>query len=209
MSNKMVGCKTCGAEIAENAKSCPSCGAKNKKPIFKKWWFWTIIVVILLIAIGSGGSDEPQKIGDVGSPSPSPTQTVSAQKEFGIGEIVDLSDIVVTLVDVSENTGSQFLSPTDGNTFVVCEFEIANNSSKDITVSSLLCFDAYVDDYATSLSLSATISVDKPQLDGTIAAGKKMRGVVGYEVPSDWSEVEIRFTPDFWSGKDITFIASK
>lgn len=42
-----------------------------------------------------------------------------------------------------------------------------------------------------------------------IAAGKKMTGIVGYEVPKDWKEIEIRFTPDFWSGNEITFIADK
>ena len=48
----------------------------------------------------------------------------------------------------------------------------------------------------------------KNQLDGTVAAGKKFSGVVGYEVPTDWQELEINFTPDVWSGKDITFIAT-
>ena len=30
--SKMIKCKTCGADIASSAKSCPGCGAKNKKP---------------------------------------------------------------------------------------------------------------------------------------------------------------------------------
>ena len=37
--SKMKKCDTCGAEIAENAKRCPACGAKNKKPIYKRVWF--------------------------------------------------------------------------------------------------------------------------------------------------------------------------
>jgi len=53
---KMIKCKTCGIEIAKSAKSCPSCGAKNKKPIYLRWWFITIVVFFLLGAIGSGGS---------------------------------------------------------------------------------------------------------------------------------------------------------
>lgn len=48
--NKMTKCKSCGADIASSAKHCPSCGAKNKKPIYKRVWFW-ILVVVLLIAI--------------------------------------------------------------------------------------------------------------------------------------------------------------
>lgn len=59
------------------------------------------------------------------------------------------------------------------------------------------------------MSLSAIIGAEKNQLDGTVAAGKKMNGVIGYEAPADWKEIEIRFTPDFWSGKDITFVHSK
>lgn len=51
-NNKMTTCKTCGKEMAKNAKVCPNCGAKNKKPIP---WFIAIIVVIVIIAIASGG----------------------------------------------------------------------------------------------------------------------------------------------------------
>lgn len=50
MKNKIIKCKSCGADIASSAKHCPSCGAKNKKPIYKRVWFW-ILMVILLIAI--------------------------------------------------------------------------------------------------------------------------------------------------------------
>lgn len=56
MKKKPTTCKACGEEIAKSAKSCPKCGAKNKKPIFKKWWFW-LIVVIIIGSIGNGGSD--------------------------------------------------------------------------------------------------------------------------------------------------------
>lgn len=30
MKTKLTKCKTCGADIAKDAKTCPSCGAKNK-----------------------------------------------------------------------------------------------------------------------------------------------------------------------------------
>lgn len=51
-NNKMTTCKTCGKEMAKNAKVCPNCGAKNKKPIFSRPWF-IAVVVIILIAIGA------------------------------------------------------------------------------------------------------------------------------------------------------------
>ena len=130
------------------------------------------------------------------------------KKTFGVGESAELKDIVVTLVSVEESSGSQFNQPTDGNVFVICEFEIENNSSSEIAVSSLLSFAAYCDDYSLNFSLTALLEKgNRNQLDGQIAAGKKMNGIIGYEVPIGWNELEIRFTPSFWSGNEIIFTA--
>ena len=48
---KLVTCNTCKAEIASNAKACPHCGSKRKKPIFLRAWF--ILLLIVGIAVGS------------------------------------------------------------------------------------------------------------------------------------------------------------
>ncbi len=53
--NKLILCKSCDAEIAASAKTCPHCGAKNKKPFYKKAWFWVLVVFLL---IGMAGGDE-------------------------------------------------------------------------------------------------------------------------------------------------------
>ena len=46
---KIRMCKNCNTPIAKNAKFCPSCGAKNKKPFYTKRWF---ILVLILAMIG-------------------------------------------------------------------------------------------------------------------------------------------------------------
>jgi hypothetical protein len=196
---KLMVCKTCGAQIATTAKACPSCGAKNKKPVYKKWWFWTIIAILLIIIFSPKGNDRGNPASTSGMPTP--------QKDtFGVGEATTLNDIVVILKGVDENAGKDYNKPEDGKVFVLCAFEIENNSSKDISISSLMSFDAYVDDYSTNMSLSAQMTSDLGQLDGSVASGKKMSGAIGYEVPADWKVIEISFTPDFWRGKDIKFI---
>lgn len=55
-NNKLTTCKVCGAEMSKNAKTCPSCGAKNKKPFFKKWWFWLLAIIIIIGAAGGNGN---------------------------------------------------------------------------------------------------------------------------------------------------------
>lgn len=55
---KMIQCKTCSKEIASNAKSCPGCGAKNKKPVYKRPWFIIIAFFVIVGAIGGSGGDD-------------------------------------------------------------------------------------------------------------------------------------------------------
>lgn len=209
--NKMKQCKACGKLIAKSAKVCPKCGEKQKKkhPILGAF---LIILGVLIIAAAIGGNSEkgPKKVGDLSSSQSDPVKDQDPESStFGVGEKVELNDIIVTLNSVTESTGKQFLEPSEGNVYLLCEFTIENNSKKELNISSILCFDGYVDDYSTSFSITAQSASDKGQLDGTIAVGKKMNGAIGYEVLTDWHEIEIHFTPDFWTGKDIIFLYKK
>lgn len=49
----MVNCKECGKEISAKAPACPNCGAKNKKPIFKRFWFWLIVIFAIFAFLGN------------------------------------------------------------------------------------------------------------------------------------------------------------
>ena len=52
----MTLCDVCGAVIAKSAKSCPHCGATNKKPIYKRVWFWALILLAVIL-FSPGDSD--------------------------------------------------------------------------------------------------------------------------------------------------------
>lgn len=219
MKNQISFCKDCGAQLDGSTKVCPQCGAKNaslKQPIYKKWWFWVILAVIVFAAIGAGnsgpkkvGQNQPSGSGGISQPSASgdPAPAVRESK-FYVGEQLELNSIVVSMDSVTESSGSAYNKPGDGNVFVLCSFTIENNSASEINVSSLLCFDGYCDGYACNYSLSAQLESSDQQLDGAVAAGKKMKGSIGFEVPAGWQELEIRFTPDFWAQQDIIFVAN-
>lgn len=221
-------CKHCGKEISETAKFCDGCGKPTaeeavkpavveiEEPKKKKKKRHPILGTILLIfsifiIIGAfgGGSDEPKKV-EASTTATSALAETTAPAEFTVGDTLEMNGVLVTLNDVSENSGSQFLKPTDGNVFVVCEFTIENNTDSEMAVSSLLCFECYFDDYAANISLGAmTSNQSKQQLDGSVAPGKKINGVVGYEAPEDWTEMEIRFTPNVYGSKSFVFNYSK
>lgn len=109
---KMVTCKHCGAEIAVSAKLCPKCGGKNKKPIYKRWWFIACVVVVLISGIGAAGSS--------GSSSQSTGQTtVQEQKEeaveitytpYSVQELLD--DLDANALKASEKYKNQYVELT-------------------------------------------------------------------------------------------------
>ncbi len=166
-----------------------------------------------IVAPPDNGSSGPVKVtlSDGGAGTAGGTvgggDETSGELTFGVGETAEYRDVRVTLVGVSENMGSEFIHPDEGGVYLVCEFEIENISDKDVTISSVMSFDAYVDDYSVSTNISALMKSGKTSPDGTVAPGKKMNGVIGYEVSENWSEIEIRFAADLWSSKKMIFVA--
>lgn len=129
------------------------------------------------------------------------------RNDIGKTQITD-SGASFTLLEVKESKGDSFSKPDSGKIFVLAQFLIENNTKKDLNLSSLLSFDAYCDGFTCDYSFSAIMVVDD-QLDGTVAAGKKMKGWIGYEVDKNWKEFEIQIKPDVWGSEKLTFITHK
>lgn len=208
-------CKHCKSEIPYDAKVCPVCRKKQGAP----GCLIVVLVVVVLVVIaafaGGGESNSPQKVESTSGTSQAASQASQAQSQpeqtvFTVGDTVELNGVKTTLLSAEEYPGKQYMMPTDGNVFLVCQFEIENNSSAEINVSSMVSFNAYCDDYSVSLSITGEMLEDSwKSLDGTVAPGKKINGVIAYEIPQDWQKMEISYTPSFWSGHDVQFEINK
>ena len=218
MENETKLCKHCKTPIPKDAKVCPNC--RKKQGGVGKWIIIGVIVVILLVALFGGGDDKPKKIdnakvestqqdGKKGEEPKTDVNTEEVKDIFEVGETAELNDVQVTLLSYKESKGSEYNKPSDGNVFLMAEFEIVNNSDSEMNVSSVMSFEAYADDYSLIYSFGALMDNEDRQMDGTIAAGKKMKGYIGYEVPKDWSTVEIHFTDDVWSNNKFKFEIKK
>ncbi len=105
--SKMINCKSCGAEIASSAKSCPKCGAKNKKPIWKRWWVWILAVIILFVAISSVGANNSSSSTDIDDPA------IQEPINYIGVSVADMMDMLNTNALKAENTyNGQYLEIT-------------------------------------------------------------------------------------------------
>lgn len=155
-------------------------------------------------------SDSQTQENEQGSVSDDDNQAQDEETIFKVGEIAELNGVQVALTDYRESTGGDFNKPDDGNIFVLAEFEIVNNTDDELAVSSLLSFEAYdADDYKLDYSLSALMEKEGSQLDGTIAPGKKLKGWIGWEVPSDYKNIEVHFTDNVWTNNKFKFMIEK
>ena len=187
---KIIVCKTCGKEIAKSAKACPHCGAKQKPGCLRSVLAVFLLLFGIAMILGAlGGEENPTKVPGESQPVTQAEQPTD-DPVFTVGDTVEMRDIYVTLIDVYEFSGD-FMQPQDGIVFVAFELLIENKSDDSVAVSSLLCFEAYFDDFVANYNIGAQAESGKNQLDGEIAPGKKMTGAICYEVPEDWTTTEI------------------
>lgn len=188
--------------------------AEEKKRKAKKRIRYILIMIIAIILLFFGcvmiAPMEDTAVPVTPTPAESKSSGTSLFKSSnGIGDTAKIDGIKITLLDVSTNTGDEFFSPTAGNEYVVCKFEIENTSSDNLSVSSFMSFLAYFDDYCAQTDIMAISSVSDAALDGTVSPGKKMIGVVGYEVTSGWKNLEIMFQPNPFLDDMVTFKYTK
>lgn len=186
---KLINCKSCGNEIASNAKACPKCGAKNSKPFYKKIWFW-VLVVIIIAAIAGSGSNKPKLVSE-DKPIVTKEEKSSKEEVFNIGDTIELDKFKITVNEVKTTNGSDFIKPQEGNEFLYVDATVENISDKEQTVSSVLMFKV-VDKDGRAMKQTIVENANG-QLDGTIGPGRKMTGEYVVEVPKDATGLELQF----------------
>lgn len=213
MANKMILCKACGAEIASSAKSCPHCGARNKKPIYKRWWFWLLVVFVVLIVIGSSGNSET---GTPPDQSPSTAQdestapeaeaasrpeeeTPEVQTVFHPGDVLETDDLTVAYLECGDFETEDYFPPDEGTKVVCLTFEFENISSGD-TLVSYYDFTCYADGY------SCDSYIWEKSLSADLSSGRKVTGSVYFQVPEDAQEIEVEYETNFWTEEKVLFI---
>lgn len=166
---KLVSCRSCGAEIAKSAKTCPQCGAKNKNPFYKRWWFWVLVVIVLLSGVGSNHNTSSQPVDSaqsnaaqpVADPGESSTAQTEPKQEFVIPETVVYSGTGDSVLEIEPFDGA-YVFHIKGNSasrhFAVTAYDSGWNYL-DLLVNTTDVYDGLTLDptlTASFLEISAT-----------------------------------------------------
>jgi len=113
-----------------------------------------------------------------------------APDSYKVGDAVDFNDLTVTVNGVRESEG-KVLKPKDGKKFVVVDVTVENKGKEDKPISSLI--QTAMSDgegYSYTIALSDD---EKASLNGSVGAGKKLRGEVTFELPKEATDLEFTF----------------
>ena len=126
---------------------------------------------------------------------------------FTIGDTIITKDYKLTVegasIIVSDN---KYAQPDENCEFVEVELTLENTSNDTLNVRALY-FTAYADGFIIdSHNWHAYYPSSKNILSADLASGKKINGVLCYEVPNDWSELELFVKLSDYFGDDADAI---
>ena len=146
---KLIKCKSCGNEISKSAKSCPGCGAKNKKPFYKKWWIWAIIVVfvIAISGVGGGSDSDTNKPTEVDNEKTITYEAKVDNEETITYEAVDLNDMFESLKNNALKAETEYQNKYVEITGKICNFDsdgeyigVEPVNAGELNFDSVMCY---------------------------------------------------------------------
>ena len=147
-------------------------------------------------------NDTPKKISSNEEAQTQATEE-KVNEPFKVGDTVETEDLRITFLKAEPYT-EEYDEPAKGHEFYKFEFEFVNISDSDQYVSSM-DFNCYADGYDTE---SAYSSKDK-DLDATLSAGKKTKGVVCFEIPKDAKDISLEYETNYWNESKVCFEVKK
>lgn len=195
-------CQKCGAEYTGN--TCPNgcTPKKQKKPIFKKWWFWLIIGIIVVSIISSSGNESKTPSGNSSIPQSNTSSvqaetTAPADSFYYVGDSINANGLKITYIKAEKHEESnQFLQPKDGYMYIKLYLSAENTSSVDRFLSSFE-FTCYADGKKQENYYGS----DETLSGGTLSSGRTDEGYIYFTVPTNSESIEVEYETSFWTDK--------
>ena len=184
----------------------------NVRKVFAKFYVGILVVLGLYVFFGSLIGVGIRKVVGEKKESHEAVKAIQTEVEqpsedkvtrFTIGDTIINRDYKLTVegasIIVSDN---KYAQPDENCEFVEVELTLENTSNDTLNVRALY-FTAYADGFIIdSHNWHAYYPSSKNILSADIASGKKINGVLCYEVPKYWSELELFVNLSDYFGDD-------
>jgi hypothetical protein len=129
------------------------------------------------------------------------------QKTFAIGDIVEITNLAIQILQVNYPEGSGIIQPKEGYKFVEVDLQIENlgDSIREInSVAQMYLKDSTGQKYTFHLGAQSVIDSGLP--DDELRPGERIRGQIGFQVPSEADGLVLVFDAEIF-GFGKVFIA--
>lgn len=155
-------------------------------------------------APSSAPSSTPSSVSE--SEATEATQSPEEDKRAKVGETLDYYGLQITFNSVEQYIdNSKYITdkPKDGKMFVLLWFTVNNTRTTDEHIN-MFYEDSYCDDF--SIDPKMMLNVSGTSLWGDVAAGKKSKGYVAYEMDDNWETIEFQYTPEIFGAQSTKMI---
>ncbi|AFS79203.1 membrane protein [Gottschalkia acidurici 9a] len=161
----------------------------------------SIITLVLGLALVACGRDStPEKVDNPDVENQSQSEESPKTEVFNIGDTIKMGDLQFTVHETRTSKGGDFIKAPEGIKYVYINTTVENTGSEEEAISSVMMFKL-VDLEGTSHNI-AIVEDAKGQVDGSLGAGRKVKGELVYKVPEDQNEFELEINPSL-TGKGI------
>ncbi len=131
---------------------------------------------------------------------PEPEPAPEVKPVYRVGDTLDDGGVQIVYAASGEHTEeNEFLQPEEGFKYIYLKLAFINTSKSDKSIS-MYSFDCYADGYAAEMYYGGDEG-----LSATLSAGRSTMGYIYFKIPVDATEIEIEYTPNFFSSDKITF----
>ena len=138
---------------------------------------------------------------------PADLNLAQQQIVYQIGDIIEISDLVIQVLQVSFPTGNKIVKPKEDFKFVAVDLTIENQGNTTQEISSII--QLYLKDSTGqkyTFHLGAQSIIDGGLPDDELQPGEKIRGQIGFQVPKDIQGLVFVFNAEIF-GFGKVFIA--
>ena len=153
----------------------------------------------------AAAAEEPTAVEQPAATASSQEQptTVPAAQDFKVGDVIHINDLNFAVLGWEELKPTNFAKPEAGKKFVDVELVFVNAGKDAVHISSLAQMklkDDTAQQYDADLMASMAVGSKSPE--GEIAPGEKIRGKIGFAVPTEVKGLQFVFDASlFSSGK--------